>query len=406
MNRLQLKVRNKKGQALQAHLELPANQKPKHYAIFAHCFTCNSDLTAVRTISRALTTYGFGVVRFDFTGLGGSEGQFSESSFSANVSDLLAVNEFLKENYREAELLVGHSLGGAAVLVAASKLPAVSAITTIAAPASLGHVKHLISKQADNIPEEGEVQVTIGGRPFLINKDFIDDLDQTALSSIVKSLRKPLLIMHAPGDKTVGIENAEELYHQAFHPKSFITLDGADHLLTQRKDSDYVGRMIGAWSQRYFEEEDNSMLDRKGEQLVAHLDVENDEFTTRIQTSKHTFLSDEPTDVGGDGFGPSPYDFLSAALASCTVMTIKLYAERKGWDLKEVYAYITYSKKHSDDLKVDVEQPGNLDFLSKKLKFVGNLDKKQQEKLKEIASKCPVHRTLQTQTVIETELIQ
>ncbi|MEH6704099.1 MAG: alpha/beta fold hydrolase [Galbibacter orientalis] len=406
MKNSKLDIINKKGYKLQAYLELPANQKPNYYAIFAHCFTCNSSFGAVRNISRSLTNFGFGVIRFDFTGLGRSEGEFAESHFSANVDDLLAVNQFVKENYAEPSLLVGHSLGGAAVLVAASMLDSVKAVATIGAPASISHVKQLFSHQIEDIEKKGDIEVNIGGRPFTIDKDFVEDFDKKNLPEIVKSLRKPLLIMHAPFDKKVGIENAQELYHNAMHPKSFISLDDADHLLSETKDSEYAGNIIGMWTQRYFSSEENKMLSPNGEQLVAHLNLKEDNFTTNIQTKNHSFIADEPQSFGGDDFGPGPYDYLSAGLAACTTMTIKLYAERKGWPLEEVFVYITHSKKHSDDLKVDVEKPGRIDYLSKKLKFVGNLDETQRNKLKEIASKCPVHRTLQNEVIIETEEIK
>ncbi|WP_204344012.1 bifunctional alpha/beta hydrolase/OsmC family protein [Psychroserpens algicola] len=405
MNNERLKIENKKGLKLQAYLELPANQKPKHFAIFAHCFTCSSSLNAVKNISRALTQHGFGVVRFDFTGLGRSEGEFAESHFSANVEDLIAVNDFLKAEYQAPSLLVGHSLGGAAVLVAASKLDNVKAVATVGAPASVSHVKHLFSHGIEEIKDKGRVEVNIGGRPFKIDEAFVSDFDKTDLPSIVKSLRKPLLILHSPIDTIVGIKNAEKLYVNAHHPKSFISLDNADHLLSNTQDSLYVGDMIGSWVNRYFPEQDNTMLDTSGEQLVAHLDLKENHFTTTIQTAKHSFIADEPSSVGGDDFGPSPYDFLSAGLAACTVMTLKLYAERKQWDLQEVYAYITYSKKHSDDLMLDLEKPTRLDHLSKKLTFIGNLDESQKQRLKEIASKCPVHKTLQSEVIIDTELI-
>ncbi|MFB9057463.1 alpha/beta fold hydrolase [Mariniflexile ostreae] len=405
MQRTKLNIQNKKGHALQAYLELPAGQKPHYYAVFAHCFTCNSSFSAVKNISRSLTSHGFGVVRFDFTGLGRSEGEFSESHFSANVEDLLAVNDYLKEHYQAPSLLVGHSLGGAAVIVAASKLENIKAVTTIGAPATVNHVTHLFSHGIDEVKEKGDVEVDIGGRPFKINQEFIADFDKTDLPEITKNLRKPLLIMHAPFDKIVGIENAEMLYKNAFHPKSFVSLDDADHLLSNSKDSEYVGDIIGTWVKRYFEPQDNKILDVKGEQLVAHLNVAEDNFTTSIQTKKHDFIADEPESMGGDDFGPSPYDFLSAGLAACTVMTLKLYAERKKWDLQEVFAYITYSKKHSEDLMLGDDKPSRIDHLQKRLKFVGNLDEAQKDKLKEIASKCPVHRTLLSETVIETELI-
>ena len=405
MSSVKLNIQNKKGHKLQAFLELPADQKPQYYAIFAHCFTCSSALGAVRNISRSLTSHGFGVIRFDFTGLGRSEGEFAESYFSANVDDLLAVNDYLKTHYQAPSLLVGHSLCGAAVIVAASKLENIKAVATVGAPATISHVTHLFSHGIEEVKAKGEVEVNIGGRPFKINEEFVADFGKTDLPEITKNLRKPLLIMHAPFDKIVGIENAHKLYHEAHHPKSFVSLDDADHLLSNSKDSRYVGHMIGTWVQRYFEQEDNSILDTKGEQLVAHLNVAEDNFTTSIQTKKHNFIADEPASIGGDDFGPSPYDYLSAGLATCTVMTLKMYAQRKKWDLQEVYAYITYSKKHSDDLMLDFDKPTRIDHLQKRLKFVGNLDEKQKARLKEIASKCPVHKTLQSEVVIETELI-
>ena len=405
MKKEKLQISNNKGIKLQAYLELPANQKPNYYAVFAHCFTCSSTLSAVKNISRSLTNHGFGVLRFDFTGLGRSEGEFSDSYFSANVDDLIAVNDYLKVNYKAPTLLVGHSLGGAAVLVAASKLDNIKAVSTIGAPATIDHVKHLFSHDIGNIKEQGLIKVNIGGRPFHIDEDFVSDFDKTDLPSIVKNLRKPLLIMHSPIDTIVGIKNAEQLYLHAHHPKSFISLDDADHLLSNSEDSSYVGNVIGAWVERYFESKENTMLNTEGEQLVAHLNLKEDNFTTKIQTAKHNFIADEPTTIGGDDFGPSPYDFLSAGLAACTVMTLKLYAERKQWDLQEVYAYITYSKKHSEDLILDVEKPSRIDHLLKKLVFVGDLDNSQKQKLKEIASKCPVHKTLITDTIIETEIL-
>ena len=405
MNTIRLEIENKKGLKLQAYLELPANEKPNQFAIFAHCFSCNSNFNAVKNISRSLSNHGFGVLRFDFTGLGRSEGEFAESHFSANVEDLLAVNAFLEKNYKAPSLLVGHSLGGAAVIVAASKLENIKAVATVGAPATVGHVTHLFSHGTAEIPEKGDIEVKIGGRPFKINQDFVNDFSKTDLPKIIKNLRKPILVMHAPFDTVVGIENAEKIYHNAMHPKSFVSLDGADHLLSKSKDSIYVGNMIGTWVERYFEPEENNMISTEGEQLVGHLNLLEDNFTTSIQTKKHAFIADEPANIGGDDFGPSPYDFLSAGLAACTVMTLKMYAERKKWDLQEVFVYITYSKKHSDDLGIAVDKPTRFDHLNKKLKFVGNLDEKQILRLKEIAAKCPVHKTLQSEVIIETEIV-
>ncbi|MEO1029759.1 MAG: alpha/beta fold hydrolase [Bacteroidota bacterium] len=406
MKSTKLKITNRKGLTLNAQLELPANQKPNYYAIFAHCFTCSSSLSAVRHISRSLAQDGFAIVRFDFTGLGRSEGEFADSHFSANIDDLLDVHAYMAEHYEAPSLLVGHSLGGAAVLVAASKLDAVKAVATVGAPATVTHVKHLFSHGIDDIEENGEAEVNIGGRPFKINKDFVDEFDKTDLPTIVRKLRKPLLIMHSPFDKIVGIENAEQLYKTAFHPKSFITLDNADHLLTEENDSQYVGEVIGTWAKRYFPKIENKMLSTEGEQLVGHLNIVEDNFTTSIQTKNHTLIADEPIDIGGSDFGPSPYEYLNAALAACTVMTLKMYAERKQWDLQEVFVYISHSRKHSDDLQVNVDKPKYLDHISKKLKFVGNLDASQKERLKEIASRCPVHRTLESEVIFETQIIQ
>ena len=406
MKSTRLKIENRKGLILNANLELPANQKPNYYAIFAHCFTCSSSLGAVRNISRALTNDGFGVVRFDFTGLGRSEGQFADSHFSANVEDLIDVHNYMSNNFSAPGLLVGHSLGGAAVLVAASQIKTVKAVATVGAPANVSHVKHLFSHGIEAVKEKGEVEINIGGRPFKINQDFIEAFDNTDLPSIVKQLRKPLLIMHSPFDKIVGVENAQELYHNAHHPKSFITLDDADHLLTEEKDSKYVGDIIGTWAKRYFPKVENIMLETEGEQLVGYLNILEDNFTTSIQTKNHTLIADEPASIGGSDFGPSPYEYLNAGLAACTVMTLKMYAERKKWDLQEVFVYISHSRVHSNDLNVTVDKPKYLDHISKKLKFVGNLDIQQKERLKEIASRCPVHKTIASEVVFNTQIIE
>ncbi|WP_299062702.1 bifunctional alpha/beta hydrolase/OsmC family protein [uncultured Polaribacter sp.] len=405
MNTVRLEIKNRKGLKLRAYLENPANQKPNNFAIFAHCFSCNSNFNAVKNISRSLSNHGFGVLRFDFTGLGRSEGEFAESHFSANVEDLLDVAAYLEKNYKSASLIVGHSLGGAAAIVAASKLKTVKAVATIGAPATVNHVTHLFSHAIEDVKQKGDVEVKIGGRPFKINQDFVNDFSKTDLPEITKNLRKPILVMHAPFDTIVGIENAHQIYHNAMHPKSFISLDDADHLLSKSSDSIYVGNLIGTWADKYFPEEEYKMISKEGEQLVGHLNLLEDNFTTSIQTKKHSFIADEPASIGGDDFGPSPYDFLSASLAACTVMTLKMYAERKKWDLQEVFVYITYSKKHSEAFTLDTNKPTKIDYLNKKLKFVGNLDDKQKQRLIEIASKCPVHKTLITKTIIETTLV-
>ena len=402
-----LKIINRKGNELHALLELPANQKPNKYAIFAHCFTCSSSLDAVRNISRALTNFGFGVVRFDFTGLGRSTGEFAESHFSGNVNDLLDVHLYIKENYMAPSLLIGHSLGGSASIVASSKLDDIKAVASIGTPSDVEYVKnHLVSHQLKEVEKLGEIEINIGGRPFKIDKEFVEDFSKTDLLEVTKNLKKPLLIMHSPQDRIVKADHAHNLFVAAYHPKSFVSLDGADHLLTEKKDSVYTGNVIGAWVERYFPEEENEMLSTEGEQLVAHLDLTKDNFTTQLQTNKHSFIADEPGSVGGDDFGPSPYEYLNASIATCTAMTLKLYAQRKKWDLKEVFVYISHSRKHSDELMIDVEKPGYLDQISKRLKFVGDLDDKQKQRLKEIASKCPVHKTVANEVIFDTKIIE
>ncbi|WP_374958425.1 alpha/beta fold hydrolase [Gilvibacter sp.] len=392
--------------SLFARLEVPANGKVRHYAIFAHCFTCNSNLSVVRYISRTLTNHGFGVVRFDFTGLGRSSGEFADSNFSGNVEDLLTVANYLEKEYQAPAMLIGHSLGGAAVLAAAAHLDSVKAMVTIGAPAEVDHVTHLFADGLEEIEETGSAEVNIGGRPFRIKKQFVEDLRSRNLLETINGLKVPYLIMHSPQDTTVAIENAAKLYHAAFHPKSFISLDGADHLLTNKIDAVYVADMIGTWAGKYFPELDQELISTKGEQVVVHLDLENN-FTSEVFTPHHTLIADEPNAVGGDDLGPSPYELLNAALGACTVMTLKMYAQRKGWDLREVFCYVTYSKKHADDLpqEQDSDVVGQIDHIQKTLEFIGDLDDKQRERLKQIASKCPVHKTLTSTTIIDTKLL-
>lgn len=405
MKREKREIINEKGHKLYAQLELPASQHPQQYAIFAHCFSCHSNYKAIGNITRKLTEAGFGVLKFDFTGLGQSEGEFAESHFSANISDLLAVNQYMINNNITPSLLVVHSLGGAAVIAAASQLENIKAVATINAPSNVEHVTRHFTHQFNESSEKGAVEINIGGRPSKINQEFVDDFSKTDLPAITKHLRKPILIMHSPIDTTVSIDEAQKIYLSARHPKSFISLDSADHLLTDPADSSYVGTMIGAWAKRYFPEEEIQILKTGGEQLVGHLNFKNN-FTTQIQTKTHSFTADEPASIGSDDFGPSPYELLNAGLAACTAMTLKLYAERKKWDLQVVYVYITHARKHSDELNIKKETPGYLDHINKKLKFIGNLDESQILKLKDIASRCPVHRTLLSEVVIDTEVIE
>tara|TARA_R110002073_G_scaffold159477_1_gene314789 strand:- start:20732 stop:21949 length:1218 start_codon:yes stop_codon:yes gene_type:complete len=400
-----LKIKNKKGHLLHTQLELPLQQKPKAYAIFAHCFTCSSNLNAVRNVSKALTDFGFAVVRFDFTGLGRSEGSFAESHFGANVEDLIDVHQYIKENYQAPSLLIGHSLGGAAAIVAASQLETIKALVTIGSPSDIEHTAQHFISQVDDTSKETTYDVNIGGRPFTINDEFIENFKTIKVVDVLSKLKIPYLNLHSPIDRIVNISNALELFNAAKHPRSFVSLDDADHLLTNTEHSLYVGKVIGSWVEKYFPKQESIALDSGEDQLVAHLNVVEDNFTTSLSTRKHNFIADEPGSIGGDDFGPSPYQYLTAGIAACTTMTLKLYAQRKQWDLQEVFVYISHSRKHSDDLMLDVEKAGYLDHISKKLKFVGNLNDAQNQKLKEIASKCPVHKTVASQVIFDTQII-
>lgn len=391
--KLQIAIPNANAEILHATLELPANKKVKQYAIFAHCFTCSSQLSIARNISNELTQYGFGVLRFDFTGLGMSDGNFADTNFSHNLVDLITVYDYLSANYRSPTLLIGHSLGGAAVLAAAGKLSKVKAIATIGAPADAVHVSQLLGNM-EELKEKGEAVISIGGRPFKIKKHFLEDLENHDAKKAIPKLRIPLLILHSPQDAVVSIENAAKIYKLAHHPKSFISLDGADHLLSKKIDSLYAARSIATWADRYLNlrEEDN-VLKPENAQVVAHLDLEN-KFTTHISNGRHSLTADEPRNVGGDDLGLAPFELLQAALGACTNMTLKLYAERKQWDLQEVYTHMSFIRDRVDDEKIEI--------ITKKIELEGDLTEDQKNRLVEIAAKCPVNKTLLAGVNIKT----
>lgn len=395
--------KNKEGHTLSGKLELPANQNPHNFALFAHCFTCNKNLGAVRNISRALTNSGFGVLRFDFTGLGESEGDFSDTNFSGNVGDLMAAADFLAENYNSPSLIIGHSLGGAAAIFAASEIKTIQAIATVGAPSNPKHVKHLFHSSLEEIQSNGLATVKLSGRDFTIKKQFVDDLETKSLPETVKGLRKPILVMHSPQDDTVGVKNAEEIYTAAHHPKSFVSLNGADHLLMNKVDSIYVGEVIATWAKRYIPFPKEDMI-RSKHQVVATLDTE-DGFTTKMKIGDHYFTADEPESFGGKNFGPNPYEFVSAGLAACTAMTIKMYAAFKKWDLQHVEVHTSYDKKHAEDCENCESDTAKIDTFTREIKVTGNLDEKQRERILTIANKCPVHKTLHNEVKVATKLI-
>ena len=365
MSTTKVHFKNKGGEQLIGRLELPADRHPHNYAVFAHCFTCTKNLAAVRNISKSLTANGFGVLRFDFTGLGESEGDFANTNFSGNVNDLVEAADFLAEHYEAPTLLVGHSLGGAAVIFAAEQIASIQGIVTIGAPSDPVHVTHLLKNGLEEINTSGKAVVNLSGRDFTIKKQFLTDLETKSLPETVKKLRKPLLIMHSPQDDTVAITNAEAIYKAAHHPKSFVSLDGADHLLFDKNDSIYVGEVISGWAKRYLHIDDRVDKNLKtSHQVIASLDLE-DGFTAHLKVGKHYFLADEPLELGGFDFGPSPYDFLAASLAACTVMTLKMYAERKEWPVENIEVHISHDKVHAADL-ADVESTkGKIDTFTK-----------------------------------------
>lgn len=403
MNLQKVEFTNKEGQRLVGKLELPADQHPHNMAIFAHCFTCNKNLAAVRNISKGLTSSGFGVLRFDFTGLGESEGDFADTNFSGNVEDLVAAADYLAEYYESPSLLVGHSLGGAAVIFASERIASVKALATIGAPANPVHVKHLLKSGIEEIREKGKAVVNLSGRDFTIKKQFLDDLESNALPEVVKNLKKALLIMHSPQDTTVGIKNAEEIYFNARHPKSFVTLDGADHLLSEKADSLYAGKTIAAWAERYLQVAEIGPLKTK-HQVVASLD-NSDGFTAQLKVGNHYMSADEPLEFGGNDFGPSPYEYVSAGLSACTVMTLQMYARRKKWDLQNVEVHTSHDKVHIEDCDGCESATAKIDTFEREIKLSGNLDDSQKQRLLEIADKCPVHRTLESDTKVNTRMI-
>ena len=403
MNFQKINFQNKQGQTLSGRLELPADRHPYNYVLFAHCFTCNKNLLAIRNISRALTAAGFGVLRFDFTGLGESEGEFEDTNFSGNVEDLIAASDYLAENFDAPSLLVGHSLGGAAVIFAAARINSVKAVATIGAPSNPEHVQNLLKSDLSEIKEKGIAEVNVGGRNFTIKKQFLEDLQSKSLPDIAKKMRKALLILHSPQDTTVSIKNAEEIYIAAHHPKSFVSLDGADHLLSKKEDSIYAGNVIAGWASRYMPITNVKKIASKHD-VTASLDQEQI-FTTEMKVGDHYLTADEPESYGGNNFGPSPYELVSAGLAACTAMTIQMYARRKKWDVQNVEVHISYDKQHAIDCENCEADTAKIDTFTREIKFTGDLDEKQINRILQIADKCPVHKTLHSETQIITKLI-
>jgi putative redox protein len=407
MNSKKITFPNDRGEQLAARLELPGQGPPLAYALFAHCFTCSKDLKAVVNISRALSSRGIAVLRFDFTGLGESEGEFAATTFSSEVRDLVAAARFLAGDYHPPGLLIGHSLGGAAVLAAAADIPSATAIVTIAAPFNPAGLRHMLGVTTAQLEQTGQATVTIGRRDFTIRKSLLDDLAAQQPGDVLHRLKAALLVMHSPLDQVVSMDNATAIYRAAPQPRSFVSLDTADHMLSDARDSSYAGAIIAAWAGRYLG------LDAAPVETVRPAEVIDDRvtartgierFRTRLFVNGLAIVADEPVAYGGNNEGPSPYDLLLAALGACTGMTLRMYAHNKGWPLEEVVVRLSHQKIHAEDCRDCDEKTGQIDSIERELELHGELSEEQRQRLLEIAARCPVHRTLTGEVHIATVL--
>jgi putative redox protein len=391
------------GHQLAAALDLP-EREPIAYALFAHCFTCGKDVLAAKRIAVALATKGIAVLRFDFTGLGSSEGDFANSTFSSNVADLVHAADHLRQTRKAPALLIGHSLGGAAILAAAGQIPDAKAVVTIAAPSDPAHVTGLFADKIDEIRKQGDVEVRLAGRPFRIKREFLDDIAEHGLMAHVAKLHKALLIMHSPTDDTVGIDNATHIFLAAKHPKSFVSLAGTDHLLSGKRDASYAADVIAAWAERYIEPAaptPDADLGEAPRQIVVR-ETRNGKFQQTVTMGPHHILADEPVAAGGADSGPGPYDFVLAGLGACTSMTMRLYADRKALPMERVTVTLKHKKIHAEDCADCETKAGMLDQIERVILIEGALDAEQRQRLMEIADKCPVHRTLTSEVHIVT----
>lgn len=407
IHRKKLTFPNQQGQQLAALLESPET-KPIAHALFAHCFTCSKDIAAASRVSRALATRGVAVVRFDFTGLGNSEGDFAITNFSSNVADLICAVDHMRDTLQAPTILIGHSLGGAAVLSAAGDIPEVRAVVTVGAPAEPGHVRHLFEGNIDEIEEKGHAVVNLSGRTFTISRQFLDDIATQNLSERIRTMRKALLIFHAPGDDIVNIDSARRIFEAARHPKSFVSLDNADHLLTRKQDSQYVANTIAAWVSRYVPVVENVNQEtvrpelELGQVLVSETDGK---FGQDVFTDSHHVLADEPKRNGGSDTGLDPYEFLLAALGTCTSMTVRMYANHKKLPLKKVSVKLSHSRIHAEDCEHCETKDGKIDRIERELVLEGDLTAEQRQRMLEISNRCPVHQTLHSEIDVQTRLV-
>lgn len=387
------------GSRLAARFDRPAGPI-RAICLFAHCFTCSKDLAAAARIAGALATRGFGVLRFDFTGLGHSEGEFENTNFSSNVADLIRACDWLRDHHRAPALLVGHSLGGAAVLAAAGEIPECTAVVTIGAPAAPQHVEHLLSSDLDRIEAEGSADVELAGRTFRIKRQFVEDIRSQRLADRIGTLRRALLVMHGTFDEVVGLDNATQIFTAAKHPKSFVTLDSADHLLKREEDAVYAADVIASWAERYLPAWEDPDTDHEAPVIVA--ETNDGRYTQDVVIGPHRMRADEPVRVGGDNLGPTPYELLLAAVGTCTSMTLRMYAERKSIPLERVVVSLAHEKIHARDCADCETEHGRIDLIRRSIRLRGDLTDAQRARLLEIADRCPVHRTLESEVKVET----
>jgi len=391
------------GGALAARLDLPEGPVLAA-AVFAHCFTCGKDITAARRIAARLAGMGIAVLRFDFTGLGHSSGEFANTTFTSNVDDLVRAAQVLADRGMAPTLLIGHSLGGAAVLKAASKIASAKAVVTIGAPFDPEHVTHNFGDALEKIEADGAAEVTLAGRSVRIGKDFLKDVKGSALAPLIGKLKKALLVMHAPRDTVVGIDNATRIFTAAKHPKSFVTLDDADHLVSKPEDAEYAAEVIAAWAGRYLDLRPPAPPPGAPEGIVRVSEADPDGFLQDVNAGPfHHSVADEPLAYGGTNRGMSPYGFLAAGLGACTSMTIRMYARRKGWPLAHVSVDVSHDKVHAQDAETSKEV--RIDSFRREIRLEGDLDRDQRQRLLEIAGKCPVHRTIEIGARVETVLV-
>lgn len=389
------------GQQLAATLDLP-ERDPVAYALFTHCFTCGMNVLAAKRIARALAEQGIAVLRFDFTGIGASEGEFANTTFSSNVADLVRAADHLRETRKAPAILIGHSLGGAAILAAAGQIPEAKAVVTIAAPSDPAHVTGMFKDRLEDIRALGKVEVSLAGRPFHIKREFLDDIAEHNLAAHIAKLHKALLILHSPTDNTVGIDNATHIFVAAKHPKSFVSLAGADHLLNQKRDAEYVADVIAAWVSRYLDAAPAQATEAEQPRRVTVQESGQSKFQQEVTVGPHHLIADEPASAGGQDSGPNPYDFLLTGLGACTSMTMRMYADRKSLPLDRVTVTLNHSKIYAKDCEECETRTGMLDQIERVIAIEGNLDAEQRSKLMEIADKCPVHRTLTSEVRIVT----